>query len=261
MNSRIRWIQVDLMLAMGAFVLASVMSASAQVQTSTSETANPANQSVQVENAEVVLVEGNDLILKMSDGSLRHIANVPETARATVDGKEIGIHDLKPGMKLQRTITTTTTPKVITTTQTVTGKVFQVSAPNSVILTLENGENQQFKIPKGQKFMVDGKETDAFGLRKGMNVSATRVVEEPITVVEKESKVTGQMPAPPPPAADQPILIAVVVPVQAAPAQEASNEQPKELPKSGSELPLLAFLGSLALIGAAGLRLSRKTRA
>ena len=261
MNSKIRWIQVDLMLAMGAFVLASVMSASAQVQTSTSEAAHPASQSVQVENAEVVVVEGNDLILKMSDGSLRHIANVPETARATVDGKEVGIHDLKPGMKLQRTITTTTTPKVITTTQTVTGRVFQVSPPNSVILTLENGENQQFKIPKGQKFMVDGKEMDAFGLRKGMNVSATRVVEEPITVVEKESKVTGQMPPPPPPpAADRPILIAVVVPVKAAP-EEAKNEPPKELPKTGSELPLLGLLGGLAFIGAAGLRLSRKTRA
>jgi hypothetical protein len=43
----------------------------------------------------------------------------------------------------------------------VTGKVWRVSPPNSVILTLEDGTNQSFNIPKGQKFNVDGQETDA----------------------------------------------------------------------------------------------------
>ena len=250
-------VRAGLVLTMLASILAFAVSATAQVQTSTDTTAQPATKEVQVENAEVVYVNGNDLILKMSDGSLRHIPNVPESARATVDGKEIGIHDVKVGMKLQRTITTTTTPKVVTTTQTVTGKVFQVSPPTSVILTLENGENQKFTIPKGQKFMVDGEEKDAFHLRKGMIVSATRVVEEPITVVEKESKVSGEMPPPPAPPADQPILV-MVVPARPVPAQEAKNEPPKELPKSGSELPLLGLLGGLSLIGAAGLRLHHR---
>lgn len=259
MNIRNQWMRIGLVLTMEAFVLAYGVSASAQVQTTTNTTAQPATKEVKVESAEVLYVKGNDLILKMSDGSIRHIANVPDTARATVDGKEIGIHDVKVGMKLQRTITTTTTPKVVTTTQTVQGKVFQVSPPNSVILTLENGENQKFTIPKGQKFMVDGQETDAFGLRKGMMVSATKVVEEPVTVVEKESKVTGEMPPPPAPPADLPILV-VVVPARPAPAQEAKNEPPKELPKSGSQLPLLGLLGSLSLMGAAGLRFLRRIR-
>ncbi len=40
--------------------------------------------------------------------------------------------------------------------------------------------NQQFKIPKDQKFNVDGQETDAFGLKKGMKVSATKIVEVPV---------------------------------------------------------------------------------
>jgi hypothetical protein len=76
-------------------------------------------------------------------------------------------------MKLQRTIATTTTSQTVTTVQTVTGKVWNVNPTNSVILTLEDGTNQQFKIPKGQKFNVDGQETDARGLRKGMKISAT----------------------------------------------------------------------------------------
>src|SRR5437899_9798283 len=96
-----------------------------------------------VEGGEVVLVRGNDLVVKMQDGAIRHFPNVPESARATVEGRQLGIHDLKPGMTLERTITVTTTPKTVTTVQTVTGKVWHITPPSSVILTLEDGTNQQ----------------------------------------------------------------------------------------------------------------------
>jgi LPXTG-motif cell wall-anchored protein len=263
MKTRIRWMRVELMFATLTFIFASVAGTSAQVQKSTNTTQESATQQVQVENAEILSVNGNDLILKMSDGSIRHIANVPDSARATVDGKEIGIKDAKPGMKLQKTIVTTTTPTVVTTVQTVQGKVFQVQPPSSVILTLENGENQQFNIPKGQKFTVDGQETDAFGLKKGMVISATKIVEEPVTVMEQQSKITGQMPPPPPaPQADLPLLIAAGKPPTLA--EEAKNEPPKtekELPQTGSELPFLLLLGSsLALLGIGGLKVSRRAR-
>src|SRR5215472_11260096 len=141
-------------------------------------------------------------------------------------------------MKLERTVTTTTTPKIITTVQTVTGKVWHVSPPTTVILTLEDGSNQQFKIPKGQKFNVDGQMVDAWGLKKGMKVSATKVVEEPITVVEAKKKLTGSMPpAPEPPPADVPILVAAATPPP-APAEAATPAAPAELPKTGSFVPL-----------------------
>lgn len=263
MKARFWWMRVEPMFAMLTLIFASVAGTSAQVQTNTTTTQESATQQVQVENAEILSVNGNDLILKMSDGSIRHIANVPDSARATVDGKEIGIKDAKPGMKLQKTIVTTTTPTVVTKVQKVQGKVFQVQPPGSVILTLDNGENQQFNIPAGQKFMVDGQETDAFGLKKGMIISATKIVEEPVTVMEQQSKISGQMPPPPPaPQADLPLLIAAAKPP--ALAEEAKNEPPpaeKELPQTGSELPFLLLLGSsLALLGTAGLRISRRTR-
>jgi len=104
-------------------------------------------------------------------------------------------------MKLVRATVTTSTPQVVTTVQTVTGKVWQVNPPLAVILTLENGQNQEFKIPDGQKFMVDGTETDAFGLKKGMVVTATKVVETPVTSVTTQKAVVGTMPQ------DVPILI------------------------------------------------------
>ena len=59
---------------------------------------------------------------------------------------------------------------------------------------MENGENQQFKIPKGQKFMVNGTETDAWGLKKGMTVSATKIVETPVTSVSQHQQVSGTLP-------------------------------------------------------------------
>src|SRR5579864_8157378 len=129
------------------------LSLNAQVQTQTDATTTGKTTQVHVERGEVVLVDGNDLIVKMEDGSIRHFPNVPESAKVNVDGKMLGVHDLKPGMKLQRT--------TVTTVQTVTGKVWYIAAPNTVILTLEDNTNQQFSIPKGQKFSVDGQMVDA----------------------------------------------------------------------------------------------------
>jgi LPXTG-motif cell wall-anchored protein len=259
MNSRRGGTRLWLVLAVGAVCLSFALSMSAQVQSeTTTQQAGAAGKTTKVESGEVVLVSGNDLVVKMADGTVRHFQNVPDSVKVTVDGQQLGVHDLKPGMKLQRTITTTTTPKVITTTQTVTGKVWNVNPPLSVILTLENGENQQFKIPKGQKFNVDGQMVDAWGLKKGMTVSATKVVEVPASVVTQQAKVTGTMPPPPPlPPADAPILVAEAPAPAPAPAEVAKTE-PAALPKTGSELPLIGLLGMLSLASSLGLRAFRR---
>ena len=260
MRARREWMRAVVILAVGASGLAFAAKISAQVQSSTEERAGAATRQVTVERAEVVAVQGRDLIVKMEDGTLRHISNVSESARVSVDGKELGIHDLKPGMHLEKTITTTTTPKVVVTTQTVTGKVWHVTPPSSVILTLDNGENQSFKIPEGQKFMVDGQEKDAWGLKKGMRVSATKIVEEPITQVQEEARLAGHMPPPPPmPEASTPILVAVAKPAPAeAPAPAATATA--ELPKTASDLPMLGLFGCMLITGSFGIRVYRKVR-
>jgi len=180
-----------------------MMSMMAQVQSETSKTKGAETKQVTVERGEVVYVSGNDLIIKMENGEMRHIPNVPESATATVDGKEIGIHDVKVGMKLQKTITTTSMPTVIQKVERVTGRVFHVTPPNSVVLTLANGTNQEFTIPKDQKFNIEGQVVDAFGLRPGMKISATKIVETPETVSSQKTAVTGNMPPP----IDVPILL------------------------------------------------------
>src|SRR5579864_2540916 len=231
------------------------LSLNAQVQTQTDATTTGKTTQVHVERGEVVLVDGNDLVVKMDDGSIRHIPNVPESARATVDGKELGIHDLKPGMKLEHTITTTSTERQITTVQSVTGKIWHVTPPTTVVLTLEDGTNQKFSIPKGQKFNIDGKMVDAWGLKKGMKISATKVVEVPETVVTREKTLTGTMPPPPP--SDLPLLVVVVNHVP-APAAAEPEVAANELPKTGTMLPLIGLLG-LAFTGVSfGMGLLRK---
>jgi len=252
MNSKIESARVWLVLAVGAMFLTFTVGLSAQVQTQTSTTKGAHTQEVTVERGEVVYVMGNDLVVKMEDGTIRHVANVPESVRVTVDGQQLGIHDLKPGMKLQRTITVTKTPTVVTTVKTVTGKVWQVQPPSHVILTLEDGTNEQFKIPNNQKFNIDGQMKDAWGLKKGMKISATKVVEEPVDVYDRHKKLAGTMPPPPPPV-DVPILVAENTP---PPAPAAA---PAELPKTGSILPLIGLLGGLSLLSSLGLKVIRST--
>lgn len=201
MKTRSSWTTMWLVLAVVTICLAFAVSTSAQMQSTTTTSSGVPTRDVTIESGVVVAVAGNNLFVKMADGTLRDFPNIPESARATVDGQQLGIHDLKPGMKLVRATVTATTPQVVTTVQSVTGKVWHVTPPLSVILTLANGQNQEFKIPDGQKFMVDNQEVDAWGLKEGMTVTATKIVEEPVTTVTTQKAVAGTMPP------DVPVLI------------------------------------------------------
>ena len=238
-----------------------------QESKSTTEKGAPTKE-VKVERGEVVYVSGNDVVVKMENGEVRHVT-APDSARATVDGKELSVHDLKPGMKLQRTITTTTTPRLVTTVTTIQGKVFHVSPPNTVILTLGDGTNKQYKIPKDQKFMIDGQEKTAFDLRKGMNVSATVLTQVPETVVAQQRKVTGTAPPPPPTPPMEGAMLIEDMPAPKAmakaepapmPAPAAAPEPaPKKLPKTGSPMPLIGLLGLLASGLSFGIRMLHRS--
>jgi LPXTG-motif cell wall-anchored protein len=249
------WTRTALVLLLGTLCCALAIFTNAQVQTTTSTTAGKTTMEVQLERGTVVLVDGNDLIVQMEDGTIRHFPNIPESAKVNVDGNELGVHDLKPGMKLQRSTITSTTPQTITTVQTVTGKVWHVMPPVSVILTLEDGTNQKFMIPTGQKFTINSEQVDAFGLKKGMVVTATKITEVPETHVSHDKYVSGTMPAGAPPSAppaDVPMLIASS-PAEAAPTTAVAQV----LPKTGSDMPLVGLLGLLLVSVSLGVKLLR----
>jgi hypothetical protein len=214
----------------------------------------------EVARGEVVYVSGNDLVVKMEDGQIKHVT-VPPGATAEVDGKTVTVRDLKPGMKLQRTITTTSTPRTVTTTKTISGKVWHASG-NNVILTLPSGENKQYKVPDGTKFNIDGQQKTVFDLRKGMNVSATVVTTSPEVVVSQKRSVTGTAPPPPPPTPTP--LVGVLLIEEPAPAPkavaaaQAPEPAPASLPKTASPLPLVGLLGVFLTAAGFGLRALRR---
>jgi hypothetical protein len=234
------------LLAGGALCVAFSLPAAAQVKSTETVGHGSAAKEVKIERGEIVYVSGNDVVVKMEDGSLRNFFNVPDSTTITVEGKQLNVHQIKPGMKVEKQTITTSAPRWITKIETVTGKVWHVTPPNSVTLTLEDGTNQTFKIPKGQKFTINGEETDAFDLKKGMVVSAQRITETPETVVTQEVKRSGTMPPPPPaPKPDVPILIVMAPPAPASVEEAKAEPAPSTLPKTASELPLIGLLGAL----------------
>ncbi len=217
----------------------------AQDTTQTTTSQGPATKDYKVERGEVVYVSGDQLVVRMENGEIRNIT-VPPGATAVVDGKTMTIADVKPGMRLQKTITTTTTPQLITTIRTIQGTVWHVAPPKTVILTLGTGENKKYNIPKGQKFMVEGEEKTAFDLRKGMKVTATVITKVPETLVAEEKKL-GQLPPPP---ATPPMEGALLIEAGPAAPVETAQAEPAKLPKTATFLPLIGFLGlGFTLIG------------
>ncbi len=250
--------------AVAIILLACAAVTVAQVKTDTTTTKGAPTKQVTVERGEVVYVSGNDIIVRTENGEIRHFT-APEGATAMVDGKKITVKDLKPGMKLERTITTTSTPKTVKTVRTGTATVLNVMPPNSVTVRFDDNTVAQYKIPKGTTFTIDGEKKTAFDLRKGMKITATRIVEEPVVEVSTSRAVTGSAPPPPPPPPDVPILIAEKEPTPApppaaepAPAPTPAPEPtPAKLPKTGSVVPLIGLLGLLFTGASLGVRLLR----
>jgi hypothetical protein len=209
-----------------------------------------------VKNAEIVYVEGNDLVLKLEDGKVEHLV-VPSNEKFTIDGKELTVNELKSGTKLTQTITTTTTPRYVNTVRTLKGKVWHVNAPGSVIVRLPDNTNHLYKVPSHAVFTVNGQKKTVFDLRKGMKFEATIVTDEPQRVVEYSKANVGQAPKP-----ATPPLLGVLLIQKAEPMQEvASNvtaEHVDTLPETASPLPLVGGLGLLGIISSLGMGAVRK---
>ena len=240
-----------------AFVcLALAVGAWAQDTSTATVQHGPSSFETQVRNAEVVYVEGNDLVLKLENGRLEHMI-VPDTDKFHIDGRELNVSELTPGMKLTESIITTTTPRYVNTVRTIEGKVWHVNAPKTVILTFPDGTNKQYTVPDHAKFTINGEKKTVFDLRKGMKVQATVVTDETETVLESAKHVVGTAPLPETPQQVGTLLIIRPRPVE--PITTASAEQlPQELPSTASPLPLIALLGSLAIAASFGLKAIRK---
>ena len=166
--------------------------ATTAAQTSTPGTPTEKTQTV---SGTVVQVDGNTLAVKMSNGAIRMFTPPPDR-KFVVDGKELTLAELQPGTTLKATVKEITTPVVDRTVQTLAGRVWYASGP-TVILTLENGQNRMYTIPANSPIRFkdsNGQEMTVFDLRKGMNVTATKVIEAPRTELVTTVAVTGTGP-------------------------------------------------------------------
>ena len=270
MSTRVNHILTALAV-IGAAGAMAVNAAAQQQMPQTTKEARKGSASISTQQLQGVVeyVEGRTLVVRMADGGIREF-NVPDSRRFLIDGKELTVQELKPGTKLSARMTTTTTPVIERTTTVGTGKVWWVSG-KTVILTLPNGENRQYTVKDDYKFTIDGnKNATVFDLRKGMTVSAEKIVEEPKTEIVSSTVVSGHAPPPPkpvvaqtPPPAPAPRVVAEARPAPVAapapaPVAPAEPETPAQLPKSGSKFPLVGLLGLLLM--AVGLGLSRVGR-
>ncbi len=233
-NLGIKLLAIAILALFAAFAIA-------QDRSETKVTQETSTHEYQVVRAEVVYVSGNEIVVRLENGEIRNITVAPD-ATATVDGKTITVKDLKPGMKLERTIKTTTTPELVTTVRTIEGTVWHVTPPKTVILTLGDGKNKTYNVPKDQIFKIDGQDMTVFDLKKGMKVTATVVTRVPRTVVAQEKSVTGKMPAPPP---TPPMQGALLIEEKTAPVEVAAAgpQTPAKLPNTGSYIPLMGLIG------------------
>lgn len=245
------------------FVCAAVATVAWTQDVSTSTVQHgPSSFETNVRNAEVVYVEGNDLVIKVENGRLEHLV-VPETDKFHIDGREASVYDLKPGMKLTETIVTTTTPRYVKTIQTIEATVWRVHPPETVLLRLPDHQHMIYKVPSHATFTINDKPQTVFDLRKGMKFKATIVKDEPETVIERAKHVVAQsVPVPVIPQELGTLLIEEARPEveetrPGSPVTTARADPPEALPETGGWLPLIGVVGAFTTATSLGLGVYR----
>ena len=136
-----------------------------------------------------MLVDSNVLLARMQPSGQYRMFNIQPGQQFIIDGKSKQLTDLTPGTFLTATATTTTQPITVRTTTVTNGTVWYVQG-NYVVLSLENGETREYTVPDSFTFTSEGKPATVKDLRKGMRVSATKIVAEPTAQISKEIVIT-----------------------------------------------------------------------
>ncbi len=176
----------------GVALLAMAVGLGAQTATTTKEAGKTEVKTEQI-TGEVVLVDGNILLARMQPSGQFRMFNIQSSQQFTIDGKAKRMSELTPGTMLTATAVTTTQPITVRTTTVTNGTVWYVQG-NYVILTLDNGQQREYTVPDGFTFTAEGKPATIKDVRKGMKVSATKIVAQPTSEISKEIVITGKSP-------------------------------------------------------------------
>ena len=156
--------------------------------------------STRVVHATVVSVNGNKVVAEDAAGKATEYT-IPDGFKFQFGGKDIGVADLKPGMKVSAKITTTTTTTPVYVTEIKSGKVLAVSG-TSVIVRGPQGNRvftNQDAVKRNARIMRNGQQVEMHELRVGDIFTAVIVTDEAPKVVS-EREVEAMVHAAPQPA-------------------------------------------------------------
>lgn len=231
--------------------------------------AQETKKTTETRSFEIISVDGNKVVYR-SNGAVREVT-VNDDFTLNMNGQTIGVHDLKPGMKGSAVITTTTTTEPVTVTEVRNARVL-ATAGNAIIVRGQDGL-RKFTMDdvndKNITILRDGQRVDLSGLKVGDNLTATIITRHPPKVVtdrevnasvEKPASAVAAAPAAAPAAAAAPAPAAPAPAPRVAAAPAAAPAHEKKMPRTGSDLPLLALSGVATLFVAFGLTLRRRVR-
>jgi len=216
---------------------------------------------------EVLAVSGNTLDVKLPEGTRE--LTVPEDFRFTVNGQQLSVHELKPGMKGTATITTKTTVTPVTVTEVKNGTVMQRSGSSIIVRTDEGIKmfSQGDVDKRGVKMVKDGQPAELTDFREGDRLSATIITSRPPKVMT-EQQVNATLAtgggagsggaAPSAGARASSSASRQGQTPQATASSGSAGAAPRKLPKTASSWPLLALASLVSLAIGLTLTITRR---
>jgi LPXTG-motif cell wall-anchored protein len=236
---------------------------------------------------QVVSVDGNSVVIREPSGTRE--VTVPDDFRFNMNGQQLSVHELKPGMRGSATITTTTTVHPVTVTEVKSGTVMQVSGNSIIVRTPEGirmfteGDVEKRNV----KIIRDGQPAQLTDFHTGDVLTATIITEKPpkvMTARQVQASITGSAPSATSGTASAPAASSTGTPSSAgtrasagtaasrsgtpaaapsaATAPSGATASPKRtLPKTASLQPLIGLVGAVSLAIGVVLAWLRRRRA
>src|SRR4030095_6054714 len=145
--------------------------------------AQQSTTSQETKSFEVLAVYGNQLTVRLPEGTRE--LTVADDFRFNIDGQQMSVRELKPGMKGTATITTRTTVTPVTVTEVKNGTVMQATG-SSIIVRTDQGIKSftQGDVDKrGVKIVRNGEPAQLSDFHQGDQLSATIITSRPPTVM------------------------------------------------------------------------------